>query len=129
MPDSIHADHSTTHQATNEHNSEQSIRDVLVTPTFVRGLCALGVVMVLGDLVTTVYGLELGLREQNPFVVAMLGRFGVAGLVGLKLAAVSWVAIIWGLLGRRYGIAAMAGLTIPQGIAVVLNVVTILNTY
>lgn len=127
MSDSVHADHSATQQTTNESRSERAIRDVLVVPTFVQGLCALGVAMVLGDLVTTVYGLEVGLREQNPFVLAVLSRFGVAGLVGLKLVAVSWVAIIWRGLGRRYGLAAMAGLTIPQGIAVVLNVATILS--
>lgn len=127
MSDSVHADHSTTQQATNEHRSERTRWSSLVTPTFVRGFCALGIAMVLGDLVTTVYGLEVGLREQNPFVVSVMARFGVAGLVGLKVIAVSWVGIIWWVLGRRYGLAAMAGLMIPQGIAVVLNVVTILN--
>lgn len=127
MSDSVHADRSTTQQATNESHAEKSLGDVLAAPVFVRGFCALGVAMVLGDLVTTVYGLEVGLREQNPFVVAVMARFGVAGLVGLKLVAVSWVAIIWRALGRRYGIAAMAGLMVPQGLAVVLNVVTILN--
>lgn len=127
MSDQLHADHSTTQQATNESSSVQSAWNALFTPTFVRGFCALGIALVLGDLVTTVYGLEIGLRERNPFVVAALVRFGVAGLVGLKLLAVSWVGVIWWALGQRYGLAAMAGLMIPQGIAVVLNVVTILN--
>lgn len=126
MSDQLHADHS-TQQATNESSAVASIQHALSTPTFVRGFCALGVALVLGDLVTTVYGLEIGLRERNPFVVAALGRFGVAGLVGLKLVAVSWVGVIWWALGRRYGLAAMAGLMLPQGIAVALNVVTILN--
>lgn len=81
--------------------------------------------MVVGDLVTTMYGLAVGLQEQNPFVVAILARYGVAGLVGLKFVAVAWVAIIWRALGRSYGIAAMAGLLIPQAIAVALNLVTL----
>lgn len=127
MPDTAHADRSPTQQATNESHAARSVRERLLTPMAVRGFCALGLAMVLGDLVTTLYGLEIGLREQNPFVVATLGRFGAAGLVGLKLVAVSWVALIWRGLGRRYGLAAMAGLMIPQGIAVVLNVITILN--
>lgn len=127
MPDPVHADRSSTQQATNDSSPDQSARNVLATQTFARGFCALGVAMVLGDLVTTVYGLEIGLREQNPAVVAVLQRFGIAGLVGLKLVAVSWVAVIWRALGRRYGLAAMAGLMIPQGIAVALNLVTIMN--
>lgn len=127
MPDRVHADRSATQRATNESSLAASVRAALVTPTLVRGFCALGVALVLGDLVTTVYGLEIGLRERNPVVVAALARFGVAGLVGLKLVAVSWVGIIWWALGRRYGLAAMAGLMIPQGLAVALNVLTILN--
>ena len=127
MPDSVHADRSSTQQATNESYPDRSIRRSLTRPGFVRGFCALGVAMVVGDLVTTVYGLEVGLREQNPVVLAVMERLGVAGLVALKLVAVSWVGIIWRVLGRHYGLAAMAGLMIPQGLAVVLNVVTILN--
>lgn len=129
MPDSVHADHTTTQQATNDSHSDRLGWGVLTSTSFVRGVCALGVLMVLGDLATTVYGLEIGLREQNPFVLAVLVQYGVAGLVGLKLVAVSWVVIIWRALGRRYGVAAMAGLAVPQGIAVALNVVTILNAY
>ncbi len=83
--------------------------------------------MVVGDLVTTVYGLRIGLQEQNPFVLAVLARYGVLGLVGLKVVAVGWVAVIWGVLGRHYGLAATAGLFVPQTAAVVLNLVTILT--
>lgn len=127
MPDSVHADHAPTQQATNDSRPDRSDWRALTSTPVVRGVCLLGIAAVLGDLVTTVYGLEIGLREQNPFVLAVLGQYGVAGLVGLKLVAVSWVAIIWGVLGRRYGVAAMAGLAVPQGIAVALNVLTILG--
>lgn len=127
MSDSVHANHSTTQRATNDAASEESVWGFLSSPTFLWSFCALGIALVLGDLVTTVYGLEMGLREQNPFVLAVMGKFGVAGLVGLKILAVSWVAVIWRVLGRRYGVAAMAGLMLPQGIAVGLNVLTIVN--
>lgn len=129
MPDPVHADHAPTQQATNDSRPDRSGWGVLTATPVVRAVCALGVAMVLGDLVTTVYGLEIGLREQNPFVLAVLAQYGVAGLVGLKLVAVSWVAIIWQALGRHYGVAAMAGLAVPQGIAVTLNVLTILSVY
>lgn len=127
MSDSVHADHSTTQRATNDSTSQEYAWRFLSSPTFLWSFCALGIALVLGDLVTTVYGLEMGLREQNPFVLAVMGKFGVAGLVGLKILAVSWVAVIWRTLGRRYGVAAMAGLMLPQGIAVGLNVLTIVN--
>lgn len=127
MPDSAQVDHSTADRATNDSGTENSVRESLVTPTAVRALCVLGIVAVLGDLVTTIYGLDIGLQERNPFVVYVLSSYGVAGLAGLKLVAVAWVAIIWRVLGRRYGVAAMAGLMIPQTVAVVLNVVTILT--
>jgi len=129
MPDSVHADHAATQQATNDSRPDRSRWRALTATPVVRVVCALGVAAVLGDLVTTVYGLEIGLRERNPFVLAVLGQYGVAGLVGLKLVAVSWVAVIWRALGRRYGVAAMAGLAVPQGIAVAVNVFTILNAY
>lgn len=86
-----------------------------------------GVALLLGDLLTTVYGLGIGLREQNPFVASVLADYGVPGLVGLKLVALAWVVVIWVGLGRRYGVAAMAGLSVPQAVAVAINVVTILT--
>lgn len=127
MPDSAQVDHSAANRSTNDGTTENFVRELLVTPAFVRGLCVLGIVVVVGDLVTTIHGLNIGLQERNPFVVYVLSSYGVAGLAGLKLVAVAWVAIIWRGLGRRYGVAAMAGLMIPQAIAVVLNVVTILT--
>lgn len=128
MPDSVPAEQPATHgPATNESSSNHRIREFLTAPDTSWTLWSIGLAMVLGDLGTTVYGLNTGLKEQNPFVLAMLSRFGIAGLVALKLFAISWVAIIWLALGRRYGVAAMVGLILPQFVAVVLNVVTILG--
>lgn len=123
MSDPVHG----TTQSTNERSTGRISWNALVSPPVVRGFCALAMAMVVGDLVTTVYGLEVGLQEQNPFVVAVLARYGVLGLVGLKVVAVGWVAVIWGALGRHYGLAAMAGLFVPQTAAVVLNLATILS--
>lgn len=92
-----------------------------------RTLWVVGLVAVLGDLVTTVYGLEIGLREKNPVVAGILVAYGVPGLVALKLVAISWVVVIWRVLSRRYGVAALAGLALPQSVAAGLNVVTILT--
>lgn len=127
MPDSAHADHAATQRTIIEAVSTRLPWQPLDRTRAIRALCALGLAMVVGDLVTTAYGLSVGLREQNPFVVEVLSRYGIAGLVGLKLVAVGWVVVIWRALGRHYGVAAMAGLTIPQSIAVVINVATILS--
>lgn len=121
MFDSFTADQSPTQSATDGHAAWR------IEGRFGQILWTVCIAAVVGDLVTTVYGLEIGLRERNPFVAAVLADYGVAGLVGLKLLVVAWVAIIWRLLNERYGLAAMMGLAIPQGAAVVLNVVTILT--
>lgn len=123
MSDPLHG----TTQSTNEGSTGRLSWSALVSPRVVRGFCALAIAMVVGDLVTTVYGLQIGLQEQNPFVLAVMTRYGVLGLVGLKVVAVGWVAVIWGALGRHYGLAAMAGLFVPQTAAVVLNLATILT--
>lgn len=48
----------------------------------------LGVVALMAaDLATTAVGLQLGLSEANPVVAAVERRFGVGGIVGLKVAA------------------------------------------
>lgn len=120
MLDSFSADPSPTQSAADRGTGRQ------IDGRFGQLLWAVCIAAVVGDLLTTVYGLEVGLRERNPFVAAILIDYGVAGLVGLKLVVVAWVAIIWRLLDKRYGLAAMMGLAIPQAIAVAINVVTIL---
>lgn len=89
-------------------------------------LWALTLGVVLADLTSTVYGLGLGLREQNPVVAEVLAHHGTAGLVGLKILTVSWAALAWLVLDRHYGVAVLIGLAIPQGSAVAINVLTIL---
>lgn len=91
----------------------------------VRILCVVVALAVLGDLVTTMYGLSIGLPESNPFVRGIVENYGLVGMIALKGICVVWVAIIYKQLGKRYGIAAMLGLAIPQGIAVILNIITI----
>ena len=57
-------------------------------------LFAAVVAVMLGDVVTTGVGLELGLREANPFVAHLLDELGLAGLVLVKAAtAVMLVAL------------------------------------
>lgn len=90
-------------------------------------LWVLVVSVVVGDLVSTVYGLGLGLHEQNPVVAEVIASYGIGGLVGLKLLTLGSAVVAWLALERHYGVAVLAGLALPQGGAVVVNVVTILS--
>jgi len=60
-------------------------------------------------------------------VLSVLQTHGIAGLVGLKFVVLAWVALVWRLLDRRYGLTATASLTVPQTVAALLNLVTILR--
>jgi len=120
----------TTETAPAESTNERRGAGRVTWPTTLGGghlLWTVCLLAIFGDLVTTVYGLGVGLREQNPFVAAVLVDYGVAGLVGLKLLVFAWVGVIWHVLNRRYGLAALLGIAVPQAIAVVLNLVTILS--
>lgn len=107
-------------------NALDDLAGSVVGPALVRWLWAATLAAVLGDLVTTLYGLHIGLAERNPVVVWVLAEFGVAGMVAMKVVAVGWVVAIWWALGRTYGLAALAGLFLPQALAVCLNVLTLL---
>lgn len=87
---------------------------------------AVGLVIVL-DVATTFYGLSIGLPEGNPFVRSILETYGLLGFVVLKGIAVLWCGILYKALGAKYGKAALLGLFIPQAIAVILNLITIVQ--
>lgn len=82
--------------------------------------------VVVGDLLSTAYGLSIGLRERNPVVAEVIASYGLGGLVGLKLLTLVAAVAAWLVLERHYGVAALVGLALPQGGAVVVNVLTIL---
>lgn len=78
-------------------------------------------VALVGDLLTTYYGLQLGLTESNPVARAALDRFGFAAMVGLKLFALGvGVGCRW-LLPDEHGLLVPAGLAVPWMGAVVVN--------
>lgn len=90
-----------------------------------RPLWAAVVAVVVGDLVSTMYGLGIGLTERNPVVAAVLADYGFAGLVALKGVTLASVGTAWLLLERHYGVAVLVGVALPQTVAVVVNAVTI----
>nr|WP_256487101.1 MULTISPECIES: DUF5658 family protein [unclassified Haladaptatus] len=56
--------------------------------------------VMLGDVVTTGVGLQLGLNEGNPFVAHLLGEMGLLGLLLLKGATVVLLIVLSGWTRR-----------------------------
>jgi hypothetical protein len=59
------------------------------------------VVATVGDVLLTMAGMGLGLREGNAVVRMMMGAFGPAGLWVVKFLAMCWLVAGWTLLSDR----------------------------
>lgn len=84
---------------------------------------ALGVLVL--DLATTAYGLELGLRESNPVALALLERYGYWGFVALKGFAVAVGAVGWWVVPRDYQYVVPLCLAGPWAAGGVVNALLI----
>jgi hypothetical protein len=77
------------------------------------------------DILSTVYGLSIGLQEQNPVArqaLNMAGVFGLAGLKGLALA-VGWSC--FRALPDQFRPVIPLGLAVPSLVATGINVTLI----
>ena len=86
-----------------------------------RALWVLVGVALVGDLLTTYYGLKIGLTESNPVARAAIEQFGFSAMVVLKLFAVAVGVVCRQLLPKRHGLLVPAGLAVPWSAAVVIN--------
>lgn len=82
-------------------------------------LVAIGAMV--ADVVLTLYGLHVGLVENNPIARTAIHVQGATGLVVLKLVALCLAAGCWAVLPDRYGPVIPLGLAIPTLVAVVSN--------
>ncbi|NHN59016.1 hypothetical protein G9466_08015 [Halorussus sp. JP-T4] len=78
-------------------------------------------VALVGDLLTTYYGLQLGLSESNPVARAAIRQFGFSAMVGMKLIAIGVGLGCRRLLPERHGLLVPAGLAVPWLAAAVVN--------
>ncbi|WP_435177818.1 DUF5658 family protein [Halorussus sp. AFM4] len=78
-------------------------------------------VALVGDLLTTYYGLRMGLSESNPVARAAIRQFGFGAMVGMKLFAVGIGLGCRRLLPERHGLLVPAGLAVPWLAAAVVN--------
>lgn len=90
-----------------------------------RELWLLAAVGLVGDLALTVYGLERGLAEANPFARAAVHAHGYGALAALKAGAFAVGVGGWLVLPRRHRAVAPFALAVPWTLAVVVNVVTL----
>lgn len=77
----------------------------------------------IADIVTTVIGLELGAAESNPALRAVIDRYGVPGMVTVKVTA---IFVGWYM---RPLIPFVYRPIIPAGMAGVWMLVVILNVH
>lgn len=86
-----------------------------------RALWTLVGIALVGDLLTTYYGLKLGLAESNPVARAAIEQFGFSALAVLKLFAVGVGLGCRRVLPDRYGLLVPAGLAVPWLAAMIVN--------
>lgn len=84
-------------------------------------LWILTIVVMLADVLLTIHGLSLGLRERNPIARAAFESAGALGLSGLKLMAVTVGLTCRQLSPDRTTILVPLILLIPSALAVGIN--------
>ncbi len=99
---------------------------VSVTPTDLeRTLWVLVALSLVGDLVTTFVGLQLGLTESNPVARGAMDAVGMAGLLALKAGAIAVALGCRSLLPDTYRPIVPAALAVPWTAAVGINLYAI----
>lgn len=86
----------------------------------------IGMVFV-ADIGLTLYGFELGLVESNPLALWLLGLFGVAGIIGLKVGVFGLAVVLRVVIPEGYGVVVPISLLGPWAYAAVSNAVLILR--
>ncbi len=90
-----------------------------------RTLWVLVALSLVGDVVTTFVGLNLGLAESNPIARGAIEGYGLAGMLVLKAFAVGVGLCCRPLLPRAYTPLVPAGLALPWTLAVMINMYAI----
>lgn len=88
-------------------------------------LWAVALAALVGDLATTIVGLEMGLTESNPVAAGFIEDFGYVGMVALKAAAVAIAVLVGRILPRHFDPIIPTGLAVPWLLAVSINTVAL----
>lgn len=90
-----------------------------------RTIWVLAVCFLFLDLLTTWYGLQLGLRESNQVAVMVLSQYGYLGLASVKGVALGIAFVGWSILPASSRIVAPICLAVPWGLASGYNTILI----
>lgn len=85
---------------------------------------AVGVALVL-DFGLTIYGFELGFVERNQLARALLSSVGIAGILGLKLAALLLAIGLRRVMPLGYRALVPLALAVPWWVGVLSNAINI----
>lgn len=95
--------------------------DIVTTVGFERLLWGLVGLSLIGDIATTLVGLQAGLYESNPVARTVIHSYGIVGMVALKAAAVAIGLACRPLLPRAYRAVIPAGIALPWTAAALVN--------
>ncbi|WP_254862053.1 DUF5658 family protein [Halovivax gelatinilyticus] len=88
---------------------------------FERVLWGLVGLSLVGDIVTTFVGLQMGLAESNPIARSAIDGWGVIGMIALKAGAVAVALFCRRFVEEPYQPIVPAALAIPWTAAVLVN--------
>jgi hypothetical protein len=93
-------------------------------------LWALALLTLVLDIVTTTYGLRVGLTEMNPFVNYLLPVFGLFGTFTVLKSSALLVGVCawWAMPSRLRGVVPF-GLALPWAVAVTSNTVLLASLH
>lgn len=77
------------------------------------------------DIVTTIVGLDQGLREGNTVARAFIATYGAPGVGLLKFSALVLVVLLWAALPDRYATVVLATFAWVSLLVVAVNAVTL----
>ncbi|AGB36827.1 DUF5658 family protein [Natronococcus occultus] len=101
--------------------ASQWLPDEMSPRTLERALWLLVALSLVGDVVTTFVGLQLGLAESNPIARNVIYSHGLTGMLAMKGAAVGVGLACRPLLPQAYRMIVPAGLAVPWTVAVGIN--------
>lgn len=79
------------------------------------------------DVLTTMTGLEHGLREGNAVARAFIETYGAPGIGLLKFVALVGLVVTWGVLSDRRATIGLAAFAVVAVVTIALNAVTLLG--
>lgn len=111
----------------NEGEGQRSVFEgfLRLTRRFEPELWTVLLVLLILDVLLTVYGVRIGLAEGNPIARLALDRFGTLGLLALKGISLGIAFTGWALVDSRFRALVPLGISVVWAFAVAVNALLI----